>query len=131
MINARKLSAICTTRKTVVHIKTLKLTLDYELILEKVPYIEKAIHRHKHRIEKKAKNDFEKRSFKVNEQLFSLKGYGEFKESQSDFVSEPNCHKTKHFSEKLLAIEMNKVNVKMTKPVYLGLLILDKVRVLV
>ena len=29
-----------------------------------------------------------------------------------------NYHKTKHFSEKLPAILMNKTNVKMNKPVY-------------
>ena len=38
-------------------------------------------------------------------------------------VSEPNYHKTKWFSENLLAIEMKKIKVKMNKPVYLGLLI--------
>ena len=33
-------------------------------------------------------------------------------------VSGRNYHKTKHFSEKLPAIVMNKTNVKMKKPVY-------------
>ena len=40
-------------------------------------------------------------------------------------VSEPNYHTTKHFSENLLAIEMKKTKVKMNKPVYLGMSILD------
>ena len=39
--------------------------------------------------------------------------------------SEPKYHIAKHFSEKRLAIEMNKANVKMKKPVFLGLLILE------
>ena len=40
-------------------------------------------------------------------------------------VSEPNYHTTKWFSEDLLAIEMKKTKVKMNKPVYLGLSILE------
>ena len=40
-------------------------------------------------------------------------------------VSEPSYHATKWFSENLLAIEMKKVKVKMNKPVYLGLSILE------
>ena len=40
-------------------------------------------------------------------------------------VSKPNYHTTKCFSEDLLAIEMNKIKVKMNKPVYLGLSILE------
>ena len=40
-------------------------------------------------------------------------------------VSEPNYHTTKQFSENLLAIEMKKAKVKMNKPVYLAMSILD------
>ena len=40
-------------------------------------------------------------------------------------VSEPNYHATKWFSENLLAIEMKKIKLKMNKPVYLGLPILE------
>ena len=40
-------------------------------------------------------------------------------------VPKPNYHTTKCFSEDLLAIEMNKIKVKMNKPVYLGLSILE------
>ena len=45
-------------------------------------------------------------------------------------VSEPNYHTTKRFSENILAIEMRKIKVKMNKPVYLGLLILEIIKVL-
>ena len=44
---------------------------------------------------------------------------------RNQLVSEPNYHTTKWFSENLLAIEMKKIKVKMNKPVYLGLLILE------
>ena len=40
-------------------------------------------------------------------------------------VSEPNYHSHKNFSEHLMAIEMKKTKVKMTKRRYLGMAILD------
>ena len=40
-------------------------------------------------------------------------------------VSEPNYHTTKYFSGNLLEIEMKKIKLKMNKPVYLGLSILE------
>ena len=40
-------------------------------------------------------------------------------------VSESNYHTIKQFSENLLVIEMKKTKVKMNKPVYLGMSILD------
>ena len=46
-------------------------------------------------------------------------------EKRIKLVSEPNYHTTKQFSENLLAIEMKKAKVKMNKPVYLGMSILD------
>ena len=36
-------------------------------------------------------------------------------------MSEPNYHTTKWFSENLLAMQMEKIKVKMNKPVYLGM----------
>ena len=44
---------------------------------------------------------------------------------RNQLVPEPNYHTTKWFSEKLLAIEMKKTKVKMNKPIYLGLSILE------
>ena len=45
-------------------------------------------------------------------------------------VSESNYHTTDWFSESLLAIEMKKIKVKMNKPVYLGLSILEISKIL-
>ena len=45
-------------------------------------------------------------------------------------MSEPNYHKTKWFSEDLLAIEIKKTKVRLNKPVYLGLLKLEISRAL-
>ena len=59
------------------------------------------------KLRKEAKNNFEKDSFKIS--LFS----------------EPNYHTKKRFSENLLAKEKKKTKVKLNKPVYLGMSILD------
>ena len=44
---------------------------------------------------------------------------------RNQLVSEPNYHTTKYFSEDLLAIEMNKIKVKLNKPIHLSMSILD------
>ena len=46
-------------------------------------------------------------------------------EKINKLVLEPSYHTTKHFSENLLPIEMKITKVKMNKPVYLGMSILD------
>ena len=46
-------------------------------------------------------------------------------EKRNKLVSEPNNHTTKRFSENLLATEMKNTKVKMNKPIYLGMSILD------
>ena len=40
-------------------------------------------------------------------------------------LSEPNSHTTKFFTENVLPIVIEKTQILMNKPVYLGLLILD------
>ena len=49
----------------------------------------------------------------------------------SQLVSETNYHTIKCFSENLLAIEMKKTKVKMNKPIYLGLSILEISKILI
>ena len=44
---------------------------------------------------------------------------------RKDLVSKPNYHTRKFSTENLLAIEMRKTQMSMTKPVYIGLSILD------
>ena len=43
----------------------------------------------------------------------------------NQLVSEPNYHTTNWFSENLLALEIKQIKLKMNKPVYLGLSILE------
>ena len=49
---------------------------------------------------------------------------------RSKLVSEPNCHTINLISEDLSIIEMKKTKVKMNKPIYLGLLILEISKIL-
>ena len=95
------------------------------------PYIDMST-----KLRKEAKNEFEKFFLKLmNNSAFgktmeNVRKHRDIKlvttdEKRNKLVSEPNYHTTKHFSENLLAIEMKKTKVKMNKPVYLGMSILD------
>ena len=44
---------------------------------------------------------------------------------RNQLASEPNYHTTKYFSENLMAVEIKKSKVKLYKPIYLGMSILD------
>ena len=44
---------------------------------------------------------------------------------RNQLASEPNYHTTKYFSENLLAIEMKKTKIKINKPAYLEISMLD------
>ena len=131
-------------KEHVVHIRALKQALNYGLILKKVhrviefnqeawlkPYTEMNI-----KLRTEAKNDFEKYFFKLmNNSVFgktmeNVRNHRDIKLVTTDkrwnqLVSDPNYHTSKHFSENLFAIEMEKTKVKMNKPVYLGMSILD------
>ena len=128
----------------VVHIRSLKQALNHGILLKKVDkviifnqetwlkrYIDINIE-----LRKQEKNDFEKDCFKLmNNSVFgktmeNVPKYRDIKlvttdKRRNQIVSEPNYHTTKYFSENLLVIEMKKIKVKMNKPVYLELLILE------
>ena len=83
-----------------------------------------------------AKNYFEKDYFKLMDNsvfgktMENVRNHRDIKlvttnERRNKLVSEPNYHRTKHFSENLLAVEMRKTKILMNKPVYLGKAILD------
>ena len=88
------------------------------------------------KLRKKAKREFQKDFFKLmNNYVFgktmeNVRKHTVIKlvlteDKRNKLVSEPNYHTTKKFPENLLAIEMKKTKVKMNKPVYLGMSILD------
>ena len=87
-------------------------------------------------LRKYAKNEFEKIFFKLmNSSVFektmeNVRNHRDVKLVTSDkrrkrLVSDPNYHLHKNFSDYLMATEMKKTRVKMTKPLYLGASVLD------
>ena len=87
-------------------------------------------------LRKLAKNDFEKDFVKLmNNAVFgktmeNIRKHRDIKLVTTDkrrnkLVSEPNYHMINYISEDLSIIEMNKTKVKMNKPIYLGLSILE------
>ena len=143
--NTKKLvTAIEDKEKYVIHISTLKQALNHGTKFKKVHrLIEfrqeawlKAYIDMDTELRMQAKNEFEKDFFKLmNNSVFgktmeNVRNHRDIRlvttyERRKKLVSEPNYHTTKHFSENLAAIEMRKTKVKMNKPVYLGISILD------
>ena len=87
-------------------------------------------------LKKLAKNDFEKDLFKLmNNSVFgktmeNIRKHRDIKLVATDrkrtkLVSESNYHTINLISEDLSIIEMKKTKVKMNKPIYLGLSILE------
>ena len=85
---------------------------------------------------KDAKNAFEKDFYKLmNKAVFgktmeNVRNHRDIKivttnERRSKLASEPNYHSTKYISKDFLIMEMQKTEVKMNKPIYLGQAILD------
>ena len=92
-------------------------------------------------LRKLARNDFEKDLFKLmNNSLFgktmeNIRKHRDIKlvttdKKRSKLVSEPNYHTINLISEDLSIIEMKKTKVKMNKPIYLGLSILEISKIL-
>ena len=131
-------------KKFVTHISSLKQALNHGLKLKQIhrvtefnqkewlkPYIDMNAE-----LRKASKNDFEKDLFKLmNNSVFgktmeNIRKYRDIKlvttdKKRSKLVSEPNYHTINLISEDLSIIEMKKTKVKMNKPIYLGLSILE------
>ena len=137
-------------KRYVVHIKSLKQALNHGLKLKKVhriiefnqevwlkPYIDINTE-----LRKLAKNDFEKDFFKLmNNAVFgktreNIRKHRDIKSVTTDkrrskLVLEPNYHTINYISEDLSITEMNKTKVKMNKPIFLGLSILEISKLLI
>ena len=128
----------------VVHINVLKQALDHGLKLIKVHQVIefdqetwlKEYINFNTELRKNAANDFEKDFFKLmNKAVFgktmgNVRKHRDIKLVRTDkkrnkLVSEPNYHTMKLIDDNLAIVEMRKVKVKMNKPIYLGLSILD------
>ena len=92
-------------------------------------------------LRKLARNDFEKDLFKLmNNSVFgktmeNIRKHRDIKlvttdKKRSKLVSEPNYHTINLISEDLSITEMKKTKVKMNKPIYLGLSILEVSKIL-
>ena len=131
-------------KKYVIHIRALKQALNHGLKLKKVHRVIqfkqkawlKVYINMNTKLRKKAKNEFEKNFFKLmNNSVFgktmeNVRNNRDIKLVTSDkrrkkLVLEPNYHSHKKFSDHLMATEMKKTRVKMAKPLYLGMSILD------
>ena len=128
----------------VAHINVLKQALDHGLKLIKVHQVLefdqeawlKGYINFNTELRKKATNDFEKDFFKLmNSAVFgktmeNVRKHRDIKLVKTDkkrnkLDSEPNFHTMKLIDDNLAIIEMKKVKVKINKPIYLGLSILD------
>ena len=131
-------------KKYVARINSLKQALNHGLKFKKIhrvtefnkkewlkPYIDMNTE-----LRKASKNDFEKDLFKLmNNSVFgktmeNIRKHRDIKlvttdKKRSKLVSEPNYHSINSISEDLTIIEMKKTKVKMSKPIYLGLSILE------
>ena len=131
-------------KKYVVHKNSLKEALNHGLKLKEIhriiefnqetwlkPYIDMYTE-----LRRAAKNDFEKDLFKLmNNSVFgktmeNIRNHRNIKlvttdKKRSKLVSEPNYHTINLISEYLSIIEMKKTKIKMSKPIYLGLSILE------
>ena len=132
------------------HINILKQALDHGLKLKKVhrviefnqeAWLKKYIDINTE-LRKKASNDFEKDFFKLmNNVVFgktmeNVRKHLDIKLVKTDckknkLVSEPNYHTIKLIEENLSIIEITKVKVKMNKPIYLGLSILEISKIII
>ena len=92
-------------------------------------------------LRKLARNDFKKDLFKLTNNLTfgktmeNIRKHRDIKlvttdKKRSKLVSEPNYHTINLISEDLSIIEMKKTKVKMSKPIYLGLSILEVSKIL-
>ena len=143
--NTKKLVCNLQDKKNyVVHINVLKQALDHGLKLRKVhrviefdqeAWLKKYINFNTE-LRNNALNDFEKDFFKLmNNAVFgktmeNMRKHRDIKLVKTDhrrnkLVSEPNYHTMKLINDNLAIIEMRKVKVKMNKPIYLGLSILE------
>ena len=136
-------------KKYVIHVNSLRQALNHRLKLKKIhrviefnqkewlkPYIDMNTE-----LRKAANNDFEKDFFKLmNNSVFgktmeNIRKHRDIKLVTTDIkrsklVSEPNYHTFNLISKDLSITEMKKTKVKMNKPIYLGLSLLEISKIL-
>ena len=132
LFNKKKYVAdINTLKQALFEIKKIHIVIEFNQKEWLKPYIDMNTE-----LRKEAKNDFEKDLFKLmNNSVFgktmeNIRKHKDIKlattdKKRSKLVSEPNYHIINLISGDLSIIEMKKTKVKMNKPIYLGLSILE------
>ena len=136
-LKSRKACYQFTWYKYVIHIRNLKQTLNYGLILKKT---HRKVEFNQNdwlkpctfmniKLRQKPKNNFDKDLFKLMKNSVLGKTMENVRKDKDNelvtterrrdyLVSEPNYHTTKLFTENLLAIGLKKTEILMNKPVY-------------
>lgn len=146
--NIKKLLLTLDSKKNyVIHYRMLKLAINHGLVLKKIhrilqfnqkPWLEPYIKLNTS-MRAKATNDFEKNLYKLlNNAIFgksienvrsrvdiSLRSNWEGRYGVRNLIAKPNFKKCIIFNEDLTAVEMEKINIVMDKPVSIGLAVLD------
>ena len=136
-------------KRYIVHIKSLKQALNHGLKLKSIHTIIefnqkawlKSYININMELRKLAKDDFEKDLFKLmNNAVFgktmeNIRKHRNIKlvttdKKRNKLVSQPNYHTINYILEDLSIIKINKTKVKMNKPIYLGLSIVDISKIL-
>ena len=119
-------------KEYVIHIANLKQVLNHWLVLKKKHRVIKFNQKWKKKKKIFKKNflswwiiQFSKRTMKNIRRNTDVKLKLQTEATWSYLISEPNYHTEKSFSKDLLAIEKNIKQMLMSKPVYLGLSILE------
>ena len=134
--NVLNLYSIKTSIKSCIKVKKIHRIIQFNQKAWLKPYIDMNTE-----LRKLARNDFEKDLFKLmNNSVFgktmeNIRKHRDIKlvttdKKRSKLVSEPNYHTINLISEDLSIIEMKKTKVKMNKPIYLGLSILEISKIL-
>ena len=136
-------------KKYVIHVNSLKQALNHGLKLKKIHRIIEFNQKEwlktyidmNTKLRKEAKNDFEKDLFKLmNNSVFgktmeNIRNHKDIKlvttdKKRNKLVSEPNYHTINLIPEDLSITEMKKTKIKMNKPIYLGLSVLEISKIL-